>query len=207
MKILVISAHPDDVEIACSGTLKKFQQQGADIISVITVKPSAEDRAGRDQLVVQSELEASYQQSGFDLRVLNTELHANGRPNLVRDNVTMSKLDQLLEPCDIAIIPNPEDSHQDHRTTYELAWPLVKSLAKEVWLMTSWPYCLTYRTNSANLFYDISTTWNFKQDLLETYSSYLTADKIEKIMETNRYFGQRNQQSIAEAFTIVNKYV
>lgn len=207
MKVLVITAHPDDMEISCSGTLRLLQNQGAEIISIITVKPSAEENNNRNQYIVNQELANSYQLSGFELRILDTDLHTNGRPNLVCDNNTMTDLQQLLESCDIAIIPNPEDSHQDHRTTYELAWPLVKSLAKEVWLMSSWPYCLTYRTNSANLFYDISTTWNFKQSLLETYSSYLSYNKIEKIMETNRYFGQRNQQDIAEAFTIVNKYV
>lgn len=207
MKVLVITAHPDDMEISCSGTLQLLQNQGAEIISVITVKPSAEQNSNRNQSIVNNELANSYQLSGFELRILDTNLHANGRPNLVCDNNTMTTLQHLLEPCDIAIIPNPEDSHQDHRTTYELAWPLVKGLAKEVWSMTAWPYCLTYRTNSANLFYDISTTWNFKQSLLATYSSYLTPDKITKIMETNRYFGQRNQQDLAEAFTILNKYV
>ena len=205
MKILVISAHPDDVEIACSGTLKKFQQQGADIISVITVKPSAEDRAGRDQLVVQSELEASYQQSGFDLRVLNTELHANGRPNLVRDNVTMSKLDQLLEPCDIAIIPNPEDSHQDHSNTYHLAFPAVTKLAKQVWVMHHWPYC-HYHSATPNMFVDIQDHWEFKKSLLMCYSSYLVPKHIDQIHVTNQYWAQRNQQSLAEAFTVVNSY-
>lgn len=207
MKVLVITAHPDDMEISCGGTLRLLQNQGAEIISVITVKPSVEENTNRNQSIVNRELENSYQLSGFKLRILDTNLHINGRPNLVSDNNTMTALQQLLESCDIAIIPNPEDSHQDHRTTYELAWPLVKGLAKEVWLMTAWPYCLTYRTNSANLFYDISTTWDFKQGLLATYSSYLTPDKIEKIMQTNRYFGQRNQQELAEAFTIVNKYV
>ena len=205
MKILVVSAHPDDVEIACSGTLRKFQQQGADIISVITVKPSAEDRAGRDQLVVQSELAASYQQSKFDLRVLDTELHANGRPNLVKDNVTMSKLNQLLEPCDIAIIPNPEDSHQDHVNTYHLAFPTVRKLAKQVWVMHHWPYC-HYHSTPPNLFVEIQDHWGFKKSLLMCYSSYLGADQIDHIRVTNQYWAQRNQQSLAEAFTVVNNY-
>jgi len=203
MKILVVSAHPDDVEIACSGTLKKFQQQGADIISVITVQPSVEDRTGRNRLVVESELNTSYQQSGFDLRVLDTALHANGRPNLVRNNVTMAELNQLLEPCDIAIIPNPEDSHQDHVNTYHLAWPLVKKLASQVWITHQWPYCHYYST-LPNLFVDIHDQWEFKRTLLKCYGSYLGDGDIEHIRVTNQYWAQRNQQSLAEAFTVVN---
>lgn len=207
MKILVCTAHPDDMEINCSGTLRRLQQQGHDIISVVTVKPSVEVNKDRSKWIVEHELAKSYELSGFELRVLDTDLHANGRPNLVCNNNTITALSELLESCDIAIIPNPEDSHQDHKTTYELAWPLVKKLAKEVWLMTAWPYCLTYRNNTANLFYDISTTWDFKQRLLEAYDSYLTPVEINKILETNRYFGQRNNQSISESFTMVNKYV
>ena len=205
MKILVVSAHPDDLEIACSGTLKKFQQQGADIISVITVKPGVEDRTGRDQLVVQSELAASYQKSRFDLRVLETESHANGRPNLVRDNVTMSKINQLLEPCDIAIIPNPEDSHQDHVNTYHLAWPAVRKLAKQVWTMHHWPYC-HYHSAAPNLFVEIQDHWEFKKSLLMCYNSYLSATDINQIHVSNQYWAQRNRQSLAEAFTIANNY-
>jgi len=205
MKIMVISAHPDDVEIACSGTLRKFQQQGADIASVITVRPSAEDRAGRGKLVVESEIAASYQQSGFGLRVLETDLHADGRPNLVRDNVTMSKLDQLLEPCDIAIIPNPEDSHQDHSNTYHLAFPAVTKLAKQVWVMHHWPYC-HYHSATPNMFVDIQDHWEFKKSLLMCYSSYLVPKHIDQIHVTNQYWAQRNQQSLAEAFTVVNSY-
>lgn len=207
MKVIVVTAHPDDMEINCSGTLRRLQEQGAEIISVITVKPSAEVNENRSRYIVEYELEQSYNLSGFELRVLDTDLHKNGRPNLVCNNITMTALAELLEPCDIAIIPNPEDSHQDHRTTYELVWPLVKNLAKEVWLMTAWPYCLTYQNNSANLFYDISTTRSFKQSLLEVYNSYLSPSKIDKIIDANRYFGQRNNQSLAESFTIVNKYV
>lgn len=207
MKVLVISAHPDDMEIACSGTLRKLQSQGAEIISVVTVKPSAEINVDRSKYIVEHELKKSYDLSRFELRILDTDLHANGRPNLVCNNVTMTALSELLEPCDIAIIPHAEDSHQDHRITHELAWPLVKSLAKETWAMISWPYCLTHRTNSANLFYGISDQWTFKQDLLECYSSYLDAQKIEQIKNINAYHGQRNRQSLAEAFCVLNKYV
>jgi len=205
MKILVISPHPDDVEIACSGTLKKFQEQGAEIISVITVRPSSEDRPGRDQSVVQAELDCSYQNSKFELRVFDTDLHSNGRPNLVRDNVTMSRLSLLLESCDIAIIPNFEDSHQDHVNTYHLVWPIVKKLAKQVWIMHQWPYCHHYSTQP-NLFVDISDQWEFKKTLLKCYNSYLGLEDIEHVRVTNQYWAQRNQQVLAEAFTVVNNY-
>jgi LmbE family N-acetylglucosaminyl deacetylase len=57
MKILAVTAHPDDLEIACAGTLKRFQDAGAEIISVVTVKPSAEVHTNRNQHIVDQELQ------------------------------------------------------------------------------------------------------------------------------------------------------
>jgi LmbE family N-acetylglucosaminyl deacetylase len=205
MKIVVVSAHPDDLEIGCAGTLNYFKKQGADITSVITVAPSVEVNTARDCNIVNAELQNSYSQTGWNLRVFPTPLHVNGRPNLVCDNNTMSELAQLIDSCDLAIIPNPQDSHQDHKNTYQLAWPIVQRRAREVWCMHSWPYCYHYQQNSANMYVGID--WNFKQQLLECYASYLTVQDIEKIHTLNRMWGHKSANSAAEAFELVYKYV
>jgi hypothetical protein len=205
MKIAVISAHPDDVEIACAGTLKKFHDQGAEILSVITVSPSIEVNPARDQNIVTKELLDSYSKSGWNWRLFETDLHSNGRPNLVCNNTTMTALAKHIGPVDLAIIPNPQDSHQDHRTTHDLAWPIVQRQAREVWKMHSWPYCYHYGRNSANMFVGID--WSFKQMLLECYSSYLYDTDIEKIKTVNAMWGHKSGNTHAEAFELVYKYV
>lgn len=207
MKILVVSPHPDDLEISCAGTLKRFQDQGAKIISVIAVAPSAEVHANRNKKIVSDELAASYTISNFECRVFDTPLHANGRPNLIADNLTMTNIAKLFEPCDIAIIPHPEDFHQDHVTTHTLAWPMVRKLAKEVWQMHTVPYCFDHCTNSANLFYNITDQWEFKQQLLNCYASYFGSNEINKIHVANQYWGQQSGVQLAEAFTLIKKYV
>jgi LmbE family N-acetylglucosaminyl deacetylase len=204
MKIFVISAHPDDLEIAAGGTLLKMVDQGADIVSVITVCPSAEDNAHRSQAVVSRELQKSYDKSKFELRILETQLHDNGRPNLCFDNLTMTKLSKLIDNCDLAIIPNPQDSHQDHINTQNLALPLVRKRAREVWYMESYPYCYHYKNSSANIFVGID--WSRKNQLLECYSSYLSPDKIDHIKNLNKTWGDRAGTNCAEAFTLVHKY-
>lgn len=206
MKILTISAHPDDLEIGCGGVLKKFKDIGAEVTSIITVKPSAEVNADRSQWIVENELKKSYEQSGFNLQVLDTDIDtATGRPNLVCNNVTMTRLSEMFDVADIAIIPNPEDSHQDHRATYELAWPLLQKRAKEVWTMTSWPYCYQYPTNTANLYFGID--WLSKQNLLQCYDSYLTEERIEQIRILNKMYGDKSGNEYAEAFTLKYRYV
>jgi len=205
MKILVVSSHPDDVEIASAGTLRLYQKQGAEIISVVAVQPSTEVFPKRTTAIVTNELDSSYALSGWDLRVFPTPLHAGGRPNLAVNNVNMTQLHDLLEACDIAILPNPEDSHQDHRATYELAWPYAKKHAQQTWLMHSWPYCHDYQ-HSANHYVEIAEQWTFKRQLLECYGSYLSESDITNIHTANRYWAQRNRQILAECFTIVNSY-
>jgi len=204
LKVLVVSAHPDDMEIGCAGTLRRLQAQGADIVSVVTVAPSEEVRPGRSRGIVQQELDRSYQLSGFELRVFHTMLHPNGRPNLVADNVTMTELSCLLEPCDIMILPNPEDYHQDHKHTYELALPFALKHAKQVWSMHSVPYCHSYRT-APNMYYDIGDTWAFKQSLLECYGSYFTSESIADLKIANQFWGSNSTSHMAEAFGLVRK--
>lgn len=207
MKILVVSAHPDDMEISCSGTLKKFQSQGANIVSVVAVKPSHEVNAKRSKLIVQQELDSSYAISKFQLKVFDTPLHSNGRPNLTADNVTMTEFEKLLEPCDVAILPDPQDYHQDHQNTYQLAFPWAIKNAQEIWCAKTLPYCHFHSNNNANLFVNISAEWDFKQYLLKCYSSYLSPRHINDIRIANQYWAQRSQGVVAEAFTILQKNV
>ena len=58
-RALIFSPHPDDQEIGCSGTCKKLENQGYEIVSIITVRPSAEVNENRDKRIVTSEMTAS----------------------------------------------------------------------------------------------------------------------------------------------------
>lgn len=201
MKILVISSHPDDLEIGCGGTVARFQDQGHEVISVITVRPSIEDRPGRTKDITESELKNSMSIAGIEYRVFETDLYDNGRPNLCVNNVTMSRLAELLEPCDLAILPHARDSHQDHRATFELALPLMLRRAKTIWSMHSWPYC--YQHAAPNLFRDITDYWPVKENMLKCYSSYFIDDDIQQIRNLNRVWGDQSGVRLAEAFSLV----
>jgi LmbE family N-acetylglucosaminyl deacetylase len=206
MKVIVVSAHPDDMELSCSGHLLKLRSQGADIISVVTVKPSAEANLARSKHIVEQELVNSYNLSGFELRVFDTPLHSNGRPNLCVDNNTMTALSSLIETCDLAIIPNSADYHQDHRATHNLALPLLLTCAREIWCMSSVPYCY-HRADAANVTSDISDYWHAKKQLLECYSSYITADMIQKVQRSNQHWAGKINTDYAEQFQCIHRAV
>ena len=203
-RILVVSAHPDDLEIGCSGTLQKYAKEGATIISVVTVRPTVEVNKHRGAMTVKCELDDSYEQSGWQLRVHNTDTHPNGRPNLQCNNNTMTALAELIETTDIAILPNPEDYHQDHRNTYQLALPLVRH-CKEIWCQHAYPYSNFY-TTVPNLLVDISEQWRFKKKLLKCYPSYLKRDYINRIEQSNRSWGLQRDCKYAEAFSVIKRH-
>jgi len=206
MVVVCISPHPDDMEMGCAGTLLKLQDQGHEVISIVTVKPSAVVRAGRSMSVINDELQKSQQISKFKTVVFDTELHENGRPNLKVDNVTMTALSKVIPSViDIAIIPNAEDYHQDHRNTFNLAFPIVQSRAAKVWSAHAWPYHAYHKT-PPTLFRDITDYWDTKQAMLDCYSSYLSATDIEQIKITNQYWAYRNTGRLAEAFSVLKDY-
>lgn len=204
-RVIVFSAHPDDLEIGCAGTCKKLSERGYEILSIITVRPSKEDNPKRTKKIVSSEMKKSYSQSNFKLKVFDTDLHKNGRPNLIVDNNTISKLKKYVENADIAILPNKNDYHQDHRSTFYLAYPLIKNV-KEIWRMHSYPYCLHYSDITPNFFVDISKYWKFKKSLLECYSSALSHKDINNIKKINSFYGCHISSKYAEAFSKIKSY-
>lgn len=204
MKILAVTAHPDDLEIGCSGTLLKMQAQGHDVISVIAVRASAEQRPGRDRSTTDKELANSMCLAGFEFRVFETDLHDNGRPNLKVDNNVMSRFWQLLEPCDIAILPHAGDYHQDHRATYHLALPFMQKHARSIWCVHGWPYCAHH--DAPNLLRDISQQWSTKENMIRCYDSYFAPGDIEKIKRLNQVWGDSCGCDMAEAFSLIKDH-
>jgi len=205
LRILCVSAHPDDMEIGCAGTLLTFQREGHQITSLITVCPSAEVHDGRNKELVAAELNNSQLISGFNTIIFDTDLHEDGRPKLEHNNVTMSRLNLLIPEVDLAIIPNIEDFHQEHKNTNSLVLPILRKKAKKIWAMHSWPYCYYYNS-SPTMIKNISDTWDTKLKMLSCYSSYISSQSIEQIKVTNQYWAHRANMQLAEAFTVVQDY-
>ena len=85
MKVLAVGAHPDDLEIACGGTLLRFIKEGHDVSMVVMVKPTVEVNPSRNSDIVSQELHNSITSFGNNILIFDTPEHPNGRPNLTCD--------------------------------------------------------------------------------------------------------------------------
>ncbi|WP_402467098.1 PIG-L deacetylase family protein [Isoptericola aurantiacus] len=115
LRVLCVAAHPDDVEIACGGTLLALAARGGAQVVVATLTGSPERRA-------EAEAAAQAFSPGATSRFWSL---ADGRLpehwGAVKD--ALEGLARELEPdgrIDLVLAPSPQDAHQDHRLVGEL---------------------------------------------------------------------------------------
>ena len=206
MKILVVGAHPDDIEIGCGGTVLKFLDEGHDVDLLILVKPSNEVNVKRNETIINEELFKSSLILKHNFKIHNTQLFENGRPNLQCNVNVITEIENLLNKTsyDLMIIPCNEDTHKDHKTAYEICMSYARHGIKEIWEVGHPLYSHNYQTFVPNLFVNIEKYFTKKLELLNCYSSYLDKNKIDEIIRHNIYYGRGIP---AETFKIIKKYI
>lgn len=195
--ILVITPHPDDLELGCSGTLLKFKDGGANIDSIITIRPSAEVNTNRNEEIVHRELERSMLKLGINYKIFETPLSTNGRPQLTCNNDTITHIEHLMDKdhYDLIITSDPGDYHQDHRNTYKIANSICRGVASELWTMQISPYSHRNTSFKPNVYVDISKYMEKKIEAIRCYESYIT----DKIINTYHGLAVYNANTITEA--------
>jgi LmbE family N-acetylglucosaminyl deacetylase len=203
-KFLIITAHPDDLEMGCSGLVSKVIANGGSVTNLILVKPSAEQNEGRNELVVKQELEASKNILKFQAIIYDTPLHDNGRPNLTLTNNLITFAESCINDHDILISHWREDHHQDHRVCFDVARSVARKGFEQFWCMDEPPYNLHYKNFNCNLYVDITNFVDEKRKALESYATYFNDHNIETILDYNRYRGSFiGANKVAETFQIM----
>ncbi len=225
MKILAVGCHPDDIEVACAGTLVKYRQAGNDV----TVCHVANGNMGH-VVIMPDELreirlgEAKKAGSLAGIKVVTCD---TGDLKVYSDNKEQRDLlvDIIrLEMPDVIITHSPQDYMPDHTA--------VSKLVFDASFTASCPHYETQAYHGTNalpaapvvpLFYmdtlagvnfipteyvDISDTIDIKLEMLECHVSQMKwmrdHDKIdfaEFVRTCARYRGLQSGCSYAEAFT------
>jgi LmbE family N-acetylglucosaminyl deacetylase len=124
MQLLFVGAHPDDIEIACGGTVVRCVRAGYDThILVLTAEASpALDTERRD------ETRMAFQLAGLSEDRVHFLGERDGYLSANRD--TVEKLRLFLQQCnlnpDVIFVHTREDSHNDHTEANKLLCAAVR---------------------------------------------------------------------------------
>ena len=213
MRILILSAHPDDETFGMGGTIKKYSNQGAEIdIFVITDGTSAQYS---DEKMIDVRRESCIN-AGKILGVKNFDFL--DFPDAKLDNIPTLEITQKIEekistfkPEIIFTTPN-NDGHQDHKKVNECT--LIAARPKTIFLKQIIQYELfsTNRTTfSPNLFVDISKEFQPKLDAIKQYNSeiedYPHVRSIKAVETLANMRGVESGFEKAEAFKIIRSYM
>ena len=188
-KILIISAHPDDLEISCAGTVKKFIKAGTVVDNLIMIPNVPHLKY----------LDSSAFGLGFNYIVFDNDID---RPNIV-DNKLIQEVEEKysLFGYDLIISHWKEDWHQDHRMCYHLTNSLRRKQPIDVWYMDAFPYNQKYNQFRNNVFVDIDNEIEDKIKAVKEYKN-LSEDTIDSIIKYNRYRGDFINCDFAETFMV-----
>ena len=122
-RILAIGAHPDDVELGCSGTLLKYQAEGSHIDIVVCRDDNApKPSVWRDKEKMQQEYKNSEKLFGIKFNILKNPIDEDGRPVLTWNSKFVKVMDDIVYNgnYDLIITHSPGDHHQDHVNTFHI---------------------------------------------------------------------------------------
>ena len=123
MRVLAIGCHPDDLEIACSGTLRKYVEQGADVYMCHVAKGDQghviippEELGGIREKEAENAGKLIGAKEVFNLNVSDMQVNRH-------DQAQIDAVADVVRYCrpDVVITHNTEDYMQDHVETSYLA--------------------------------------------------------------------------------------
>jgi LmbE family N-acetylglucosaminyl deacetylase len=187
-RILAISAHYDDVEIACGGTLLKHREADDSILIAITT--SGDPLAGEPVERLREQLE-SCKKLGALL------FHYDGET----EKEIIQELDMIN--ADTIYIPYCKDTHQDHIKAFEIGKAIGRRASvKKVFQYIS-PTSFECYPN-----YFKSIDYARKENLISVFKTQIDRrpDYLKITEAQNRLFGLLSGTEYAEGFNII-KYV
>ena len=123
MRILAIGCHPDDLEIACYGTLAKYVKQGHEVY----VCHVANGNLGHVEIMQDELREIRFKEAEEAAKVIGAKKHfsvdAGDLYVTAEDDALIGRLAAVVRECqpDLIITHNDQDYMNDHMQTYYAA--------------------------------------------------------------------------------------
>ncbi|MGH7884069.1 MAG: PIG-L deacetylase family protein [Thermodesulfobacteriota bacterium] len=215
--IIVISPHPDDLEIAMSGTVARLIESGYRIISIVVTDGRGSTNPNNLKIedlvdMRKKEVQKSSQILGIKDVVSFGFRNIKLESNQAKLKIMLSEAFEKYKACEI-YIPHPEiDKHQTHKIVADISIKVFKksrtsrSVNTNIWCYEVWtPFPYYDRIE------DISSYINIKTDAINAHKSQLLyKNYTEGILGLNRYravfndFKDKVESGYAEVFIKYN---
>ena len=203
MKILAIGAHPDDIEVGCSGTLAKYVRNGHDVYLLVMT----EGGMGGESTIRKKEQARSAKilkpreviWGGYKDTLLSPHMN-----QMVQEIETFLK--QIVP--DFILVHHEEDTHQDHRSLAKATISATRYVRNV--LFYEGP---TTRNFSPTVFVDIKETIDTKFATLLAHQSQVEKTNIEGlsitdvVRSTAVFRGIQGRVQFAEAFVPLRLFI
>lgn len=193
-KILIITAHPDDAEIWCGGTIAQTCLNGGEVKSIIVT--------GTNKRIKES-ISTSKLIPSFEPIFLNQNQFEDFIKIEISDKI--SDVIHNFQP-EIIITHQPEDFHIDHRRVSELTLMSLLRLGHKNYPNRVY-YCNTYfqkdrlsNSFSPDSFVDISNYFSLKKKLISMHKSQRITYYLDMIEAMDKMNGIKSGVEYAEAF-------
>jgi LmbE family N-acetylglucosaminyl deacetylase len=220
MRVLAISAHPDDETLGCGGMLLRHQAQGDELYWMIATV-CHEPRWSAD-LIKRKAVEVERVADAFGMK----KFFKLGFPNAKLDTVGIGELmDPIAEVIsevkpELVYLLHGGDIHTDHLALFTASMSVLKPFYM---IKRGVKRVLCYETLSStdaapprwerafvpNIYADISPYIDRKIEIMELYESEIHADPMPRgasaIRALARYRGTTISTEYAEAFTLVRE--
>lgn len=188
---VVISAHPDDLEMSCSGTVMKLLDEGHKVTSIVMAGdvPQFKYLAKASRVV------------GLTPEENNPVIYTMGKDRFSSDRQTVANLESLIDfsQVDTIITHWKEDWHQDHRACYDLANSIRRNQPMDVWYMSAYPYNLKYKEFNPNIYVDVKKYYIGKIAAMKSYKN-LGTTWLRGVQSHDAWRGSFIDTAVAEVF-------
>jgi LmbE family N-acetylglucosaminyl deacetylase len=217
MKVVVISAHPDDEVIGCGGTLLKHEANGDELFWIIVTNVFENQGFSKQRVESrQTEIEKVKTMMGFSgvykLDYPTMSLDSNSVNTMIPK---ISTIFNEIKP-EVIYVLNRSDAHSDHRITFDAVaactksfrYPSIKKvLMYECISETEFAPTLPEKAFQPNYFVDVTNYFAKKLEVMKVYESELGEHpfprSIRNIEALATFRGASVGVEYAEAFQLI----
>ena len=196
--VLAVGAHPDDIELGCSGTLARHKANGDKVFTLVLTKGEASGnvKVREDECWKAAKL----------LKV--DRLFFGGLEDTKVDDGrdTIDVIEKVVDEVkpDIIYAPSCKDTHQDHRN----AGHAILSAGRRCKMILQYEGASTQRDFVPQVFVDIRSTFDLKKSAISVFGSQLNGKRggyaiaARAVVGLAQYRGYQAGLDVAEAFEV-----